>query len=213
MEKICKKCGGEFVATNPGANLKKYCSKTCQEVKGPVKKRKECNGCKKTKMIKFFHVRKNGYVSYLCRKCTYLERVEYRKTDAIPNRRARLREMVNHAKSRPCHDCGRSFPPYCMDLDHRDPEKKKYDISDMPHRVLSPERVREEIEKCDVVCAVCHRIRTHEKNAYSSRPIRSLSLKRTAPKHVRIRSPKASEGNPLLSEALSRDPELSGISC
>jgi len=57
-----------------------------------------------------------------------------------------------------CMDCGYSNV-IALDMDHRDPNEKKHGISTL----TSGGRLRqlkEEIEKCDVVCANCHRIRT-----------------------------------------------------
>lgn len=45
-----------------------------------------------------------------------------------------------------------------MDFDHR--EDKKFNIAQLS-KIASVEKLKEEIAKCDVVCANCHRIRTH----------------------------------------------------
>lgn len=80
----------------------------------------------------------------------------------VAKRRARrllLREKVQALKSVPCMDCEQTFPPVCMDFDHRPDETKLFDVGGeltrMPDRLIMAE-----IEKCDVVCANCHRIRT-----------------------------------------------------
>jgi len=49
-----------------------------------------------------------------------------------------------------------------MDFDHRPGEKKSLEVSRLT-LTKSIRRVVEEIAKCDVVCANCHRIRTFEK--------------------------------------------------
>lgn len=78
--------------------------------------------------------------------------------------RARLRkirqEYVRSLKeSTPCADCEEKFPYYVMDFDHLG-DNKEAQISKMISGV-SLERIKQEIEKCDIVCANCHRIRTH----------------------------------------------------
>lgn len=75
-------------------------------------------------------------------------------------KRARLRRMVVVAKCVPCSDCQRRYPFYVMDFDHRDPQLKEALISKLVDRG-SLRRLREEMAKCDVVCANCHRKRTH----------------------------------------------------
>ncbi len=65
-------------------------------------------------------------------------------------------------------DCGQKYPPYVMDFDHRDPKLKISTLNRMIylHR-YAKEKLLVEIKKCDVVCANCHRIRTHEKSIKS----------------------------------------------
>ena len=77
-------------------------------------------------------------------------------------RRDKLAEFVNGFKRRPCADCGGEFPPYLMDFDHVSGEKLD-DICGMRMRTVSREAIRAEIEKCEVVCATCHRARTHKR--------------------------------------------------
>lgn len=57
-----------------------------------------------------------------------------------------------------CFDCGIKNH-IVLDFDHiRD---KKYNVSRMIHDGFSWKAISKEIEKCQVVCANCHRIRTH----------------------------------------------------
>ncbi len=62
-----------------------------------------------------------------------------------------------------CADCGfkgKDFP-YVLDFDHRNTNSaKKFNIGSWSRAVLSIKAIEKEIEKCDVVCANCHRIRT-----------------------------------------------------
>lgn len=66
---------------------------------------------------------------------------------------------VREVKSRPCADCGQSYPPYVMDFDHRDPSKKVAAVAVLMRSGWN--KLKEEIAKCDVVCSNCHRERTH----------------------------------------------------
>jgi hypothetical protein len=75
-------------------------------------------------------------------------------------RRDKLAEFINEFKRRPCADCGGDFPPYLMDFDHVSGDKLD-DICGMRMRTVSREAIKAEIEKCEVVCANCHRGRTH----------------------------------------------------
>lgn len=58
-----------------------------------------------------------------------------------------------------CADCGGRFHPCCMDFDHIRGEKKA-EISYMVMHEHSLEDVKAEMEKCELVCSNCHRLRT-----------------------------------------------------
>jgi hypothetical protein len=56
-------------------------------------------------------------------------------------------------------NCGGAFHPAAMQWDHRPGTVKLADVSDLRTRT-SKRRVLEEIEKCELVCANCHAVRT-----------------------------------------------------
>lgn len=77
------------------------------------------------------------------------------------SREQRLREILDEIKKdKPCKDCGVVYPSYALDFDHRPGEQKLFNVSRLS-KAGSVARLLEEIAKCDLVCAVCHRIRTH----------------------------------------------------
>lgn len=83
------------------------------------------------------------------------------------NRQRHLKnaEDVRELKSQPCTDCGNTFPWYIMEFDHV-PERgeKKICISKMGgSRSINAPSFLKELNKCDLVCANCHKIRTHER--------------------------------------------------
>ena len=71
-------------------------------------------------------------------------------------------EIIRLAKDKPCADCGHRFHPVCMDFDHRVAGEKAHNVAALKSR--NPAILRAEIDKCDVVCSNCHRIRTHGRN-------------------------------------------------
>lgn len=78
-------------------------------------------------------------------------------------RRKRIYEtVIVVVKSEPCADCGNHYPPECMDFDHVR-GKKLFNIGTSYTR-YSMEKLLAEIEKCDIVCANCHRIRTKNRS-------------------------------------------------
>lgn len=63
-------------------------------------------------------------------------------------------------KSRPCSDCGRAFPPEAMDFDHVRGEKSS-GVARIAN--YSKNRIMQELEKCELVCACCHRLSTEKR--------------------------------------------------
>lgn len=73
------------------------------------------------------------------------------------------RLRVNALKeASPCSDCKIFYPCYVMDYDHRNPADKLIGVAGLVSRGNKWERIEAEIAKCDLVCANCHRIRTHK---------------------------------------------------
>ena len=69
------------------------------------------------------------------------------------------RYVASVKESTPCADCGESYPAFVMDFNHVDGEKVM-EISKMVNW-YGLKRIKEELEKREVVCANCHRFRTH----------------------------------------------------
>jgi len=70
-----------------------------------------------------------------------------------------MRQYVAQIKNVPCMDCGIKYPVYVMEFDHRDRHDKVATIGKI---ILngSWKALYAEIEKCDIVCSNCHRLRT-----------------------------------------------------
>lgn len=97
---------------------------------------------------------------YLNNKQAYIDRAKA-NTAAIV---AYMREQ----KDRPCMDCGLPYPPYVMQFDHRPGEAKAGNVASMA-RLGSLRKVKDEIAKCDVVCANCHAERTYARMVETTR--------------------------------------------
>lgn len=73
----------------------------------------------------------------------------------------RRRAFIRKAKEVPCARCGQSFAHFAMDFHHREEETKDGVIGNLINEGVSWARLKAEIAKCDVVCAVCHRYLHH----------------------------------------------------
>lgn len=89
---------------------------------------------------------------------------EYRKRlrEFDDNRRKQLIEwFCEYRKTLSCAKCGFAHPA-ALDFHHRNPEEKLYEVSVMPGKSISKDKILAEIAKCDVLCANCHRIFHYE---------------------------------------------------
>jgi hypothetical protein len=76
--------------------------------------------------------------------------------------RDRNREYVRKIKeSTPCADCQIQYHYSQMDFDHI--ESKKINISRLANSEASIKTIKKEIEKCEIVCSNCHRLRTWQR--------------------------------------------------
>jgi len=124
---------------------------------------KTCSICKITKDLSCFYPKKGERLGVRCecKDCNKIQKKKY----ALQMARYTARKkdegtaLVNELKAAPCMDCKQTFPPECMDFDHREPGTKRTEISRIRH--YGKEAILSEIAKCDLVCANCHRVRTH----------------------------------------------------
>ena len=76
------------------------------------------------------------------------------------DKRSKIAKYIQEYKqSRNCADCKENYPYWMMDLDHL--KDKKFNLASYKNNTAKLETIILEIEKCEVVCANCHRNRTH----------------------------------------------------
>lgn len=92
---------------------------------------------------------------YYANKSKYLTRnQEYRKY---------INDFVRNIKEKtPCADCGLNYPYYVMDFDHLEKQSKSNIVSFLA-KTGRIGALKQELTKCEVVCANCHRARTHKR--------------------------------------------------
>jgi len=128
---------------------------------------KICTKCKISKKLTSFGIRKDikcGRTSR-CKKCLglyakshYLNNKNY-YIDKAKEHKEKYRQKIRELKDKPCTDCKVKYPYYVMDFDHK--KDKKFTIARAWCR--SWKKSLDEIKKCDLVCANCHRIRTQKR--------------------------------------------------
>src|SRR6267142_4925356 len=78
--------------------------------------------------------------------------------------RQQILNSLDRLKNKPCMDCGEWLNPWQMDWDHKNPKDKTQDISNL--RFGTQIKYLQELKKCELVCANCHRQRTYERSQY-----------------------------------------------
>lgn len=129
---------------------------------------KICSGCSIEKPIESFNFRnrKKGTRHSYCADCGKQKtRKHYLNNKSYYIKKARKHDIDNtpllrKLKEVPCADCGVAYPYYVMDFDHL--RNKSFLLSRAKRK--GRKVLQEEIAKCEVVCANCHRERTHQRN-------------------------------------------------
>lgn len=133
---------------------------------------KTCTRCLKSKSLEEFAKlarSKDGRSSW-CKEC-FSENARLKfQNDPLERERKRgnrnsfktknQEKVLAYLQSHPCVDCG-TTDVRVLEFDHIDPTSKKFEIS-AKYWTLSWSNLLVEIEKCEVRCANCHRIRTWE---------------------------------------------------
>jgi len=136
--------------------------------------RKACGRCQIEKSIDEFPYKNmsKGERHSICKECTaqrskdiYYTNREARINQVAEKRRSYrddAREFVlSYLSTHPCVDCGES-DPVVLDFDHIRGQKTR-NVSQMIDGGVSLSTIQREIEKCEVRCANCHRIKTAER--------------------------------------------------
>jgi len=136
---------------------------------------KMCNVCKRSLDLSEFgrnSAKKDGLQTQckLCRRA--YQKVWYSQNQPVQAERVKknrdkfteeFKRVVWEILSKtPCMDCGETNP-LVLEFDHRDPSDKKFTIAESKSgRKIGMSGLQGELDKCDVVCSNCHRIRTQK---------------------------------------------------
>ncbi len=119
----------------------KLCSK-CKENKQHTPKGKMCQDCNK----------EYQQIHYVKNKAKYLDKAYSNRSNKIQFVWAILSQSI-------CLDCGET-DPIVLEFDHVRGIKEG-NVTDLARNQASTKRILEEIEKCEIVCANCHKRRTY----------------------------------------------------
>lgn len=129
-------------------------------------KTKVCSKCKEEKEVSDFNWKQKskGTRHSKCKPCYNAYNRKYYKgrdnTDLIAKSRARQAAIIEQYKEwkskQCCKVCGEDATE-CLDLHHRDPTQKEFTPANGCYTTGSWAAWKKEIDKCDVLCANCHR--------------------------------------------------------
>jgi hypothetical protein len=129
---------------------------------------KQCSLCKEYKPIEEYSM-KRGKPTNRCKPCNneyfkkwYLankdKQIQRVKSNEVKNKLVTQQFILEYFKKNPCVDCGETNP-IVLEFDHVSGTKKK-NVSELIYGGYTLDRLKQEIELCEVRCANCHRIRT-----------------------------------------------------
>jgi hypothetical protein len=95
----------------------------------------------------------------------YYARNRQRESERVRSRQAATLAFLRDLRYVPCADCSAVLAPHQMDFDHRDPRLKAFRLTEGRAMLMARTKLMDEVAKCDVVCANCHRVRTQEAHA------------------------------------------------
>ena len=141
---------------------RKACSKKYYENhKEEIKERKKIYD--KEYYDKHREKRKEYRKKYILTHPKEQERLKMKDKEKRKDRKRRKREFVRTVKDVKCADCKKKYPYYVMQFDHINPKNKLDNINILISRGDSWDTIKNEIKKCEVVCANCHAKRTYNR--------------------------------------------------
>lgn len=133
--------------------------------------KKKCTLCKLSKLLTLFSKRKRSKDGHqnVCKECSEKRSKKYYRTNRVAHKKKTKaqRKVIlkrnyqftwDYLLAHPCVDCGNSNP-IVLEFDHVSGEKIA-PVSVLVHDSWSLENIQNEINKCEVRCANCHRIKT-----------------------------------------------------
>jgi hypothetical protein len=150
----CHNCKKEFLKEKSQIISNNFCSRNCAAIhNNKTPKRKLSNKCK---LCNNLCRADRTYCSMDCYKeFVKLNKKEgKRKNKWVKTYIKRLKVKCIEYKGGSCKICGYNKCIGALEFHHRNPNKKEFNISG---RSIKFEKIKVELDKCDLVCCNCHR--------------------------------------------------------
>ena len=152
IEKVCPICNATFLAKT---SRRIYCSTVCSKEAEKLRNKqhtlehrlagKQCEKCSKT-----FIPKQYGMTRRYCFEC-----VPDGLSNGVDIRRL-IKQWALDYKGYKCSRCGYNKCLEALEFHHQDMTQKEFSISDRDIK-LDWKNIRQELDKCELVCANCHR--------------------------------------------------------
>ncbi len=124
---------------------------------------KECGRCKVEKSVDEFYKNNKNLTTGLSSWCKQCQKSD-KKIHYKNNRDKYIQSEVNgrkwfieYKRTLKCSRCGFNHPA-ALDFHHIDPSTKSFKMSNISRVEKNKTLIMEEIKKCEVLCANCHRV-------------------------------------------------------
>ena len=114
---------------------------------------KTCSDCKKNLDKSQFYRKNAKRLQSKCKNC---------HNRYCQDRWVQRKKIAVEYKGGACGDCKSIYPMPVFEFHHLDPSQKKFSWNKM--RLVSDKKLYQELDKCALLCANCHRIRHHCSN-------------------------------------------------
>lgn len=101
----------------------------------------------------------------------------------VPTEKDRIRDRIRYDYGQSvlkryklmkgCSKCGYNENAHALQFNHVDPKQKRFLLAQKAHKMVlntgtkGKQKLKEELNKCEVVCANCHAIITYENKHYA----------------------------------------------
>lgn len=139
---------------------------------------RQCTKCRinKEETKDNFYQRRNGSFDARCRDCNALSSRKYygknkdkEKKRTTSRRKSKQNEarayLLDYLQSHPCIDCGEANI-LTLEFDHIDSSTKIDNVSNMVIQGRLLKDIKCEVNKCEVRCANCHKIKTAQQQTW-----------------------------------------------
>lgn len=116
--------------------------------------KKICTRCNIEKPLTEFYKKSNSNKHYAECKTCFSER-------RMNTYREKQTKVTEYKKQKGCQKCGYNEHAVALDLHHIDSAEKENTIAIMTKSNMSWSKIKIEMDKCIVLCAICHRLEHH----------------------------------------------------